>query len=341
MSNLLRIAVIGAGRIGLVHAENLAHRVRDAQLVAVTTSDPRQADKARRRCEDIAVFPTLEALLTDDTIDLDAVAIASSTSAHPDNIKICAGAGLHIFCEKPLALSLSGCDEAIAAAEAAGVSLMLGHVRCFDSGYQAAKSRLEAGDIGRPLVYRAIAGDPDPPPASFADPNVSGGLITDAGYHDLYLARWLMGSEVVRTYAEGDALVDPALGAVGDVDNAVVDFLFANGTLGTLFVSRTTRYGHDVRVEVIGEKGALHVGYLRQTPFSLLTRQGVLHDVVPSTAVRYADAFVAELQAFVDSIHNGESPPVSGHEGRATLAIGLAATRALHENRSVRIEEIV
>jgi predicted dehydrogenase len=332
------MAVVGVGRIGLVHAENLAHRVRGAELVAVTTSDPQRANEARRRCGDILVLPTLSEML--DKVELDAVVIASSTSAHLDNIQACATAGLHIFCEKPLALSLADCDTTIAAVEAAKVTLMLGHVRQFDSGYQVAKTRIEAGDIGRPIVFRAIAGDQDPPPPSFADPAVSGGLITDAGYHDLYLARWLMNDEVVRAYAEGEVLVDPALGEVGDVDNAIVDFRFAQGGLGTLFVSRTTRYGHDVRVEVIGEEGALHIGYLRHTPVSLLTRGGVLHDVVPDTAARYADAFTVELQAFVDSLSEGQPPPVSGSDGRATLAIGLAATRAMHKKHPVSIKEV-
>jgi scyllo-inositol 2-dehydrogenase (NAD+) len=268
------------------------------------------------------------------------VVIASSTSAHTANIVACAGAGLHIFCEKPLALDLADCDQAIAAARQAGVILMVGHVRQFDAGYVAAKQLITAGQIGRPIVYRAIAGDQDPPPPSFADPNVSGGLITDAGYHDLYLAPWLMGDEIVRTYAEGAALVDPAIGAVGDVDNVVVDFRFKGGGLGTLFVSRTTRYGHDVRVEVVGEEGAVHVGYLRRTPLYLLTRKGVTHDVVPDTATRYADAFVAELQAFVECIQRGAPPPVSGKDSRTTLAVGLAATRALRQGRPVMVAEV-
>lgn len=338
MKQPLRLAVIGAGRIGLVHADNLAHRVQGAELVAATTANPARAARLRAMCGEIPVFPTLSDLLQQGP-ELDAVVIASSTSAHLENIRACAGAGLHIFCEKPLALSLADCDAAIEAAERGGVSLMLGHVRQFDRGYQAAKARIDAGDIGRPIVFRAIAGDQDPPPPSFADPQVSGGLITDAGYHDLYLARWLMGDEISRAYAEGAALVDPAIGAVGDVDNAVVDFRFYGGALGTLFVSRTTRYGHDVRVEIIGEEGALHVGYLRSTPVNWLTRQGVLHDVVPDTAARYADAFVTELQAFVDSLLAGETPPVTGFDGRATLAVALAATRALHEQRPIPVSQ--
>lgn len=338
MTEQLRVAVVGVGRIGIVHAENLANRVRGANLVAVTTSNEERMAEARRRCGDVAAYPNLDALLAE--AEVDAVVIASSTSAHTANIQACAEAGLHVFCEKPLALNLADCDAAIAAAEEADVMLMVGHVRQFDAGYVEAKRIIESGEIGKPIVFRAIAGDQDPPPPGFADPDVSGGLITDAGYHDLYLARWLMDDEVVHAYAEGEALVDPAIGEVGDVDNAVVDFRFAGGGLGTLFVSRTTRYGHDVRVEVIGEEGAVHVGYLRQTPVNVLTRAGVRHDVIPDTAARYADAFVAELQAFVDCVREGKPAPVTGVDARATLAIGLTATRALHEGRPVSLAEV-
>jgi myo-inositol 2-dehydrogenase/D-chiro-inositol 1-dehydrogenase len=260
----IRMAVVGVGRMGLTHAENLARRVRGARLVAVTTSKAERAAEVRRSSGDVAVFPTLEALL--DTGELDAVCIASSTSAHADNVDACAAGGLHIFCEKPLALTLKDCDRAIAAVERAGVKLMMGHVRQFDAGHVEAKRFIEAGAIGRPLVFRAISGDVDPPPPSFADPAVSGGLILDAMYHDLYLSRWLMADEPVRAYAEGGALVDPAIGAVGDVDNAVVTLRFGKGAMATLFVSRTTRYGHDLRVEVIGDEGAVQIGRFRQTP---------------------------------------------------------------------------
>ncbi len=332
MSTQLNMAVVGAGRIGMVHARNLAHRVRGCRLVAVSTGNPQRVAAARAEFgDDIAIYPDLATLLAD--AHLDAVVIASSTAAHRANIEACAAAGLHIFCEKPLALSLEDCDAAIAATAAAGVKLMVGHVRQFDAGYRAAKQRITAGEIGAPIVFRAIAGDQDPPPPEFADPNVSGGLILDAGYHDLYLARWLMDSEIVRVYAEGGALVDPAIGAVGDVDNAVIDFRFANGALGTLLVSRTTRYGHDVRVEIIGSEGAVHVGHLRRTPINLLTRDGLCHDVIPDSSVRYAAAFEAQLQAFVDCVLHDTEPPVTGADSRAVVAIGVAATQTLHNRR--------
>lgn len=329
----MRTAVIGVGRIGLTHAENLAHRVQGAQLVAVTTSKPERAAAVRQRCGDLPVYPTMEALLDSET--LDAVAIASSTSAHADNVVAAAAAGVHIFCEKPLALTLEDCDRAIAAAEAGGVKFMMGHVRRFDAGHVEAKRLIESGAIGRPLVFRAISGDVDPPPASFADPAVSGGLILDAMYHDLYLAPWLMDDEIDRAYAEGGALVDEGVRSVGDVDNAVVTLHFDKGGMGSLFVSRTTRYGHDLRVEVIGAEGAVQVGYFRQTPVRLLDRHGVHHDMPRTTPERLGDAFVTELQAFVDCVVADTASPVTGYDSRATVAVGIAATQSMHKNQPV------
>jgi predicted dehydrogenase len=283
----------------------------------------------------VSVYPGLDALL--DAEHLDAVCISSSTSAHAGNVERCAAAGLHIFCEKPLALTLADCDRASAAAELAGVKLMMGHVRRFDSGHVEAKRFIEAGAIGQPLVFRSISGDTGPPPPSFADPAVSGGLILDAMYHDIYLSRWLLDDHVVRAYAEGGALVDEGLRSVGDVDNAVVTLRFAGGAMGTLFVSRTTRYGHDLRVEVIGDEGAVQIGCFRQTPVRLLDRQGVHHDMPRTTPDRFGDAFLTELQAFVDCLIRDAPPPVTGYDSRDVIAVGIAATRSLHEGKPVDV----
>ncbi|MBN1659418.1 MAG: Gfo/Idh/MocA family oxidoreductase [Anaerolineae bacterium] len=332
----IRIAVVGVGRMGLTHAENLARRVRGAHLAAVTTSSAERAAAAHRCCGQVAVYPDLASLLAGE--ELDAVCISSSTSAHPDNVVACAEAGVDIFCEKPLGLSLDECDRAIAAVERAGVKLMIGHVRRFDAGHVAAKEAIDAGAIGRPLVFRAISGDVNPPSPSFADLNVSGGLIVDAMYHDIYLSRWLLGDEVQRAYAEGGALVDPAgVGAVGDVDNAVATLRFRKGGLGTFFVSRTTRYGHDLRIEVIGDEGAVQIGRFRQTPMRLLDRRGVHHDMPWTTPDRLGEAFVAEMQVFIDCLRGDTPPPITGADARATLAVGLAATEAMHAGRPIDV----
>jgi predicted dehydrogenase len=332
----LRIAVVGVGRIGLTHAEHLAGRVRGARLVAVTTSSPERARAVHRRCGEIPVYPTLDALL--DTEDPDAVVISSSTSAHTDNVVRCAAAGLDILCEKPLALGLQACDRAIAAAEDAGVRLMIGHVRQFDTGYLEAKRLIGEGAIGRPVVYRALSGDTDPPPPSFADLSVSGGLILDSMYHDIYLGRWLLDDEIVRVYGEGDALIDDGVRSVGDIDNAVVSARFAGGAIGTLTASRVTRYGHDLRGEVIGDLGAVQIGRFRQTPVRLLDRRGVHHDMAHTTPDRMAEAFVSMLQAFVDCVLQDTDPPVRAADGRSTIEVAIAARESIQSGAPVRVD---
>jgi len=332
----VRTAVIGAGRIGLTHAVTLAHRTHGARLVAVTTTSTERAAEVRRQCREVAVYPSLDRLL--EAGQVDAVVIASSTSAHVANVERCAAAGVHMLCEKPLALDLEGCDRAISAARAAGVKLMIGHVRRFDSGYQEAKRLIEAGAIGVPVIVRAISGDMDPPPASFANLSVSGGLLLDSMYHDFYLSRWLMADEIVRVYTEAGALIDEGVRSVGDVDNAVVSARFAGGAVGTMTASRVTRYGHDLRTEVIGDEGAVQVGYFRQTPVRLLDRKGVHHDTPHSTPDRMGEAFVSELQAFVDCVREDTNPPVSTLDARATVAVSLAATRSIRDGRPVDVE---
>ncbi len=332
----VRVAVVGVGRIGLTHAETLAHRTHGARLVAVTTSSAERAAEGRRRCGEVAVYPNLDLLLAAGR--LDAVVIASSTCAHVGNVERCAAAGVHMLCEKPLALNLEDCDRAIEAARVAGVKLMVGHVRRFDSSYLEAKRLIETGAIGVPVIVRAISGDMDPPPPSFADLSVSGGLLRDSMYHDFYLSRWLMGDEIVRVYTEAGALIDEGVRSVGDVDNTVVSVRFAGGAVGTMTASRVTRYGHDLRTEVIGDEGAVQVGYFRQTPVRLLDRKGVHHDTPKSTPDRMGEAFVRELQAFVDYVRDDTDPPVSTLDARATVAVSLAATRSIREGAPVEVK---
>jgi len=331
----LRMAVVGVGRMGLTHAENLVHRTRGAQLVAVTTSSAERAEAVRRRCGAVQVYDNLDRLIESES--LNAVIISSSTSAHVENVEQCAAAGLHILCEKPLGLSLDDCDRAVGAVSSAGVKLMMGHTRRFDAGYEEAKRMIESGAIGRPVLYRSISGDVDPPPLAFADLGVSGGLILDSMYHDIYLGRWLMNDEIIRVYGEGDALIDDDVGSVGDVDNAVVTARFAGGAMATLTASRTTRYGHDLRGEVIGDEGAVQVGRLRKTPVRLLDRSGAHHDAVFTTPERMGDAFETMLQAFVDCVVEDTEPPVTSRDGLATLAIAIAARQSIQTGVPVEI----
>jgi predicted dehydrogenase len=334
----LRMAVVGAGRMGLTHAEHLERRVRGVRLQAVTTSSSDRAESVRGSCPSVAVYPDLDGLLESES--LDAVVIASSTSAHVANVQRCAAAGLHILCEKPLALDLEGCDRAIAAADGGGVKLMVGHVRQFDSGSIEARRHIDSGGIGRPVLYRSLSGDTDPPPAGFADLMVSGGLILDSMYHDIYLARWLMDDHIVRVHGEGAALVDAGVRSVGDVDNAVVNARFSSGAMASMTASRVTRYGHDLRVEVIGDEGAIQIGRFRHTPVRILDRAGVHHDMARSTPQRMGGAFLTMLQVFVDCVREGREPPVHRDDARATVAVAVAATRSIQTGLPVELGDV-
>jgi scyllo-inositol 2-dehydrogenase (NAD+) len=331
----LRIAVVGVGRMGLTHAENLAHRVRQARLIAVTTSSAERAEAVRRCCGAVPVYDSLDRLIESES--LDAVIISSSTSAHVKNVERCAAAGLHILCEKPLGLTLEDCGRAVDAVASAGIKLMMGHTRRFDAGYAEAKRLIESGAIGRPVLYRSLSGDVDPPPPAFADLGVSGGLILDSMYHDIYLGRWLMNDEIIRVYGEGSALVDDGVRSMGDVDNAVVSARFAGGAMATLTASRTTRYGHDLRGEVIGDEGALQVGRLRKTPIRWLDKSGAHHDAVFTTPERMGDAFVTMVQSFVDCVRDDTDPPVSSQDGLATLAVAIAARHSIQTGAPVEL----
>jgi predicted dehydrogenase len=214
---------------------------------------------------------------------------------------------------------------------------MVGHVRRFDAGYLEARRQIETGAVGRPVLYRAISGDMDPPPADFADLTVSGGLILDSMYHDIYLGRWLMDDDIVRVYGEGDALIDEGVRSVGDVDNAVVSVRFARGAVGTLTASRVTRYGHDLRGEVIGDEGAVQIGRFRHTPVRLLDRRGVHHDMARTTPERMGAAFVTMLQTFVDCVRSDTDLPVTTADGRATVAVAIAATQSIHSRAPVEV----
>jgi predicted dehydrogenase len=333
----LRVAVVGVGRMGLTHAENIVHRTRGAQLVAVTTSSAERAEAVRRCCGAVPVYDNLDRLI--ESKSLDAVIISSSTSAHVENVERCAAAGLHILCEKPLGLSLEDCDRAVNVVDTAGVKLMIGHTRRFDAGYEKAKRLIESGTIGQPVLYRSISGDVNPPPLAFADLGVSGGLILDSMYHDIYLGRWLMDDEIIRVYGEGGALIDDDVGSVGDVDNAVVSARFAGGAMATLTASRTTRYGHDLRGEVIGDEGAVQIGRLQKTPVRWLDKAGAHHDAVFTTPERKGDAFVTMLQSFVDCIVDDTEPPVSSQDGMATLSIAIAARHSIQTGEPVTLDE--
>lgn len=331
----IRIGLIGAGRMGKVFAHTLAFTIPEVELLAVSDINPQTCQEAADRYGVKYASTDYRQLLQRE--DIDAVVIVTPTATHAEVIQAAAEAGKHIFSEKPLAQTLELCDQAIAAVEKAGVKLQLGFMRRFDPAYVMAKQRIDSGEIGSPVMFRATSRDPRRTSLEFARRENSGGMIMDMGVHDFDLARWLMGSEVVRVQSEGGCLVYPELKDVGDIDNAMINLKFANGSVGNIDISRNAVYGYDIRTEVLGSKGGLLIGKLQQTATLVMTSQGVTHDTVPYFMERFGEAYAAEIRDFVACIRENRPPSVTGLDARQVTAIAIAATRSLDEGGPVNV----
>ncbi len=333
----VRFGVIGAGRIGKIHAANLALRVPGAAIAAISDIDPGAARQLAGQLNVPTVAEDYHELLADPGVD--AVAVCSSTNTHARIVVEAAQAGKHIFCEKPIDHDLAKIDQALAAVQAAGVKFQVGFNRRFDPNFRKIRQMVADGEIGTPHILRITSRDPAPPPVSYV--RVSGGIFLDMTIHDFDMARYLMGSEVLEVYAAGGALVDPEIGAAGDLDTVVITLRFENGAIGTIDNSRKAVYGYDQRVEVFGSGGMLQA--LNNLPENIVFSNA---DQVQTPKPlyffleRYAESFAAEMQAFVRSIREDTQPPVTGADGRIPVVMGMAAHRSVLEHRPVRLEEI-
>jgi len=338
VAEALGVGLIGAGRIGRVHAHNLARRLRAVRLVAVADTVPAAADGLGEALGVGAVYHEPAGLLADGAVD--AVVIASPAPTHAALIRDAAAAGRHVFCEKPIALDLATIDAALDAVAAAGVTLQVGFQRRFDRSLRRAREVVAAGRIGRPRLVRIISRDPRPAPIEYL--RHSGGLFLDMTIHDFDLARYLIGDEVEEVSALGAVLVDPAIGSeAGDVDTAVVTLRYRGGALGVIDNCRHASYGYDQRVEVFGSEGAVLVGNDETDRATVVTADGAT-GANPKTwfEARYADAYAAELQAFVDAVLAGSPAEVGGDDGRWPIAIALAAQRSMRDRRPVLVSSV-
>lgn len=334
MKSRLNVGVIGLGRLGRVYAEDLARYVPDANLVAVADSRADVAETFAREYGLPKTYTSHQDLLSDK--DVDAVAVITPTSTHKEVVIEAAGHGKAIFCEKPISLSVEDARQMLYATERHGVFLQMGFQRRFDAGYIEAKKKVDAGIIGNPVLITLTSRDPFAPPLEFCDPKASGGLILDMGIHDFDLARMFIG-EVSSVYATGGALAYPEMKLVGDIDNAIVNLVFKNGSLGVLQLSRNAVFGYDIRTEIWGSKGSLQIGYFRHTPVLVMTKEGITHNVVPHFMQRFEKAYLAQIQDFVDNVLKGSEPSISGADALAALEIGLAATQSLQQNTPVAV----
>lgn len=336
MADKIRIGLVGAGRIGKVHAETLVRRVPGAEVVAVTDVNRPAAEALAAELGIPKVAADFDEILSDSSIQ--AVVICSATDTHAPFIIKAANAGKHIFCEKPIAADLGVIDEALAAVEKAGVKLMIGFNRRFDPNHARIKQAVDGGEIGTPHLMHIISRDPAPPPLAYV--KVSGGMFFDMTIHDFDMARFLLG-DVVEVYAAGGVMVDPGIGEAGDIDTAVITLKFANGAIGTIDNSRKAVYGYDQRVEVFGSTGSVASGNWYPDAVTVSSAENVRRGLPLNFFMdRYLASYQSELAAFVKGLQDGTALPVTGQDGRAPVVIALAAMKSLKENRPVKLSEI-
>ena len=332
----INLGIIGAGRIGRVHANTLTTRVPGANLLAI-------ADVYEAAAKSAAADYGIPDYTSDpaDLIrsgDIDAIVICSSTDTHCHFIMEAARAGKQIFCEKPIDHDLAAIDAALQVVEDCGVQLQIGFNRRFDSNHVRIKRAIETGEIGEPHTMMIISRDPAPPPIDYI--KVSGGMMMDMMIHDFDMCRFLLG-EVVEMYAIGDVKVDPAIGEAGDIDTAKVMLRFESGVIGTIENSRQAVYGYDQRVEVFGSGGAVSSGNWHPNAVTVSDAASVRRDLPFNFFMeRYADSYAAEMVAFVDAVAAGETVPVVGNDGRVPVLMARAGMRSIAENRPVTLTEV-
>lgn len=328
---MLRVGLLGAGRIGQVHAVNIAGS--DAStLVAVSDVNAAAADALAGRYGARAV--TSEEILADDSID--AVLVATSTDTHSDLIEAATAAGKAVLCEKPVDLSLERARACLAKASATGQPVMIGFNRRFDPNFAALKAAAEAGEIGKAELLSVTSFDPAPPPVSYI--RVSGGLFRDMMIHDFDMANFLMGALPEQVSAMGSSIVDPKIGEAGDVDTAVVTMRYADGRLAVIRNSRRAVYGYDQRVELLGSEGLLSADNMLEHTVSKATAAGV-ESAKPQFFFleRYMRAYAAEWAAFVQAVNAGSPLPVTLEDGIGALAVAEAATESARTGRPVPV----
>ena len=334
--NRVGVALIGSGRMGAFHAETLARRLPQARLAAVADPMPGASERlagalgADRAYTDVAQ-------LWDDP-EVDAVVIAAPARSHADLVVAAAAAGRHVFCEKPMAVTLADADRAIDAARAAGVVLQVGFNRRFAADWRGARVLLDAGTLGTPRLLRSLTRDPGGFDPARVLPDT---IFLETLIHDFDTLRFLNpGAEAVEVSAVADALVEPGWRNRGLLDTAVVTVRFDNGAMAVAEACFEASYGYDVRGEVLGSGGMATMGDGRRSGLTLSGPAGRLVETVRGDQELFAEAYTAELAAFVDAVRTGTPAPVTGEDARAALAIALAAAESVRAGRPVRVDEV-
>lgn len=337
-----RVCLVGAGRAGKVHARTLVHYLPSAHLACIVETAPetRAAAAAEFPCD--ATFPTLEAAL--EWGRFEAVVITTPTFTHAALAVMAAQAGKHILLEKPMALTLAECDAIIAATQRAGVHLQLGFMRRFDPEFEAAWERIQAGEIGRPMLIKSLGHGPGLPPPWARDLRTSNGMLAEVNSHDWDCVRWLAASDPQRVYAEVANFKGAAHGVDTPhfYDTAIVNIRFESGALGSISGVCPCEYGYDARVEIVGERGIMQIGQLQGQALVVCTdrERGLTIPIYRTWPQRFAWAYIREMEHFIQCIQHDTPPRVGGADGRWAVAGVLAATRSFLEERPVLLSEV-
>ncbi len=336
--NRLRIGIVGAGRIGNVHAESITYHIPEAEVAMVTDV---MVDSARKLAERFGV-PKYSSDYMDIIRDpeIDAVLVCSPTPTHADITIAALKAGKHVFCEKPVHTSLEKIREVAKVAEETGKKLQIGFNRRFDHNHKAVQKLVQNGSLGRIELIKITSRDPEPPSPEYAAS--SGGLYIDMMIHDFDMAMFLAGSDVTEVYAMGTSLVDPRIGEAGDVDTAIVTLVFENGALGVIDNSRRAAYGYDQRVEAFGSLGMAADENDGDSTVKLSTAAGVVGEKPQFFFLeRYMASFTEEMKQFIQAIREDKEVPVGIHAGYMSVVLAKAAKKSLDEHRPVKISEII
>jgi myo-inositol 2-dehydrogenase/D-chiro-inositol 1-dehydrogenase len=332
----LKIGVVGLGRLGIKHAENVAFKLPHAELTAVCARTKEKVETVQKEWNVPYGYTNYEEMVAND--ELDAVVIASASTEHCQQIEAALQAGLHVFCEKPLGVSIEECQRMEQVVEAHPDQVfMLGFMRRHDPAYAYAKQKIEEGAIGNPILVRCYSLDPE----ALIDgllrfSATSGGLFIDMGVHDIDLARWLLGSDAESVYALGDCYMHEELRQHGDVDNATAIMKFKNGTIGLFYSGRTAPHGYHIETEIVGTHGTLRVSPVpEKNEVMIFNEHGAVNECIPDFLERFEQAFLLELQQFVECVREQRAPDITVHDGTKATEIAYAATESLRKNEVV------
>lgn len=330
----LNIGVVGAGRIGRLHVNNIMSRIPNATVLAISDVVGESAKALAEQWNIPRVYADYKQLVADPEVD--AVLVCSSTDTHSIIAYDAVMAGKHVFCEKPIDFDLNRIQKVIEAVEQQGVKFQVGFNRRFDRNFKKVRDTVADGSIGDPHIVMVTSRDPAPPPISYV--KVSGGIFLDMMIHDFDMVRYLSGSEVTEVYTNGVVLVDPAIGEAGDVDTAIVTLKFANGAIGVINNSRKAVYGYDQRVEVFGSKGCITAENETPSLTTLYTQEGVTREKpLYFFLERYNDAFIEEMAGFVNAVLEDKPTLVNATDGLKPVLIAMAAKESLETGKPVKL----